>query len=121
MENKKLRIPKEVADRLGVDIDEINRKMQLITDSKKGLSIKELMAYDPTKDFDNFSKNEILALFMDAASEAGFLKFKMIMLLERGMLKESDVEEVFKEKLSDTLGIDIDKTIDDIDYGKDFL
>jgi len=87
METKRLSIPDDMAEYLGIDKETVNSKLKAIVDSKFGKTVEEITDGNTMiDDYDNFSREEILALFFDSASEAGYLRFKMDMLMQSGLI-----------------------------------
>lgn len=94
MQVKKLQIPDDMAEYLGVDRDKTNAKLEAIVESKKGLPVEEILnSKTMCDDYKDFTHGEMVALFMDSASEAGYLRFKMERLLTSGLI---DLEELHK-------------------------
>jgi len=87
MQVKKLQIPDDMAEHLGVDKEECNAKIAAIVKSKKGLPVEKILnSKNMCDDYKDFTHGEMVALFMDSASEAGYLRFKMDGLIASGLI-----------------------------------
>jgi hypothetical protein len=118
MKAKKINMPQEIADKIGVNLDVINEKLQALVDKKKDLPIEEVIKNtDPVKDYENFTREECLALFIDASSEAGFYQFKLDMLMKAGAIDMERFHEVMGRSISDDEG----EIGDMLGFPKDFL
>jgi hypothetical protein len=117
MQTKKLQIPDDMAKHLGVDKAETDAKLAAIVESKKGLTVEEIL--DSKKmcdDYKDFTHGEMVALFMDSASEAGYLRFKMDRLMESGLIDMAAFAKFMAEDNPDK-----DLLGDLFDSPKDFL
>lgn len=95
---KGIRISDEMAQYLGVDCNVINDKMQKLVDSRRGLPLDDAVNFRAVIDFyrEHLSKDELIALCIDAGSEAGFLKYKMHQLVSGGHVSVQDFAKVMR-------------------------
>jgi hypothetical protein len=103
MQIKKLQIPDDMAEHLGVDKAKTDAKLAAIVESKKGLTVDEIL--DSKKmcdDYKDFTHGEMVALFMDSASEAGYLRYKMERLLDSGIVDPEELIEFMEQGNPDT-------------------
>lgn len=118
MKAKKLKLPARVAKQLGVNVDSINQKLQKMVDKKQNQSLEEIIeGTNLIEDYKDFTREEILALLLDAAAEAGFLRFKMELLVKEGAVDEKRFMELMTRNISE----DTDDIKDQLGFPKDFL
>ena len=102
MQVKKLQIPDDMAKHLGVDKEVTNAKLAAIIESKQGKSVEEILdGKSMCDDYKDFTKGEMIALFMDSASEAGYLRFKMDGLMASGLIEPEAFHKFMTENNPD--------------------
>ena len=100
---KQINIPDAVCEFLQIDLELIQTKVQSIVDSRVGMVKEDL--FNPitmvTQYADNFSKEEMLGLYIGASSDCGFMEFKIEKLIEHFDLPIIEVQSVFYAPIPD--------------------
>lgn len=101
--SREIVIPEELMDFLGIDEGTVNKKMQELVDRR--------LEYGETYDFseeeiakdyiDLFTKNELIAMFMHAASNAGYLEWKILQLQDMADIPIPLFEKIMELDLPD--------------------
>lgn len=83
--NRKIVIPEDLQAYLNINEDVVNAKMQEVVDRRSALPDDEMfIEANIAKDYmELFTKEEIIAMFMHAASNAGYLEWKIMELLDK--------------------------------------
>lgn len=120
MKAKRIKLPKQVVQELGIDLDKLNEKVQNMVDRKfaKGFE-SALQSTDLVEEYKSFDKNEMIAMFMDAASESGFLRYKLEKILSSDAIDISKMtailsKDIDEDDIKKSMGLDNEST-------KDFL
>jgi hypothetical protein len=84
-ESRKIIIPEDLQEFLNVNADVVNSKMQEVVDRRAAATDEEIFQETSiAKDYlELFTKEEMCAMFMHAASNAGFLEYKIMELLDK--------------------------------------
>lgn len=85
-ESRKIVVPDALAEYLNINEDTVNQKMQEAVNRRAAIQNNDQMfdESDMAKDYlDIFTKEEILAMFMHASSEAGLFYFKILELQDK--------------------------------------
>ena len=83
--NRKIVIPDGLSDYLDISEDVVNEKMQEIVNRRSSLPDDKMFDEETiAKDYmELFTKEEVIAMFMHAASNAGYLEWKIMELLDK--------------------------------------
>ena len=83
--NRKIVIPDGLSDYLDINEDVVNEKMQEIVNRRSSLPDDKMFDEETiAKDYmELFTKEEVIAMFMHAASNAGYLEWKIMELLDK--------------------------------------
>jgi hypothetical protein len=112
---KNINIPEPVCEHLQIDIELIQVKVQNIVTSRVGMTREEL--FDPITMVEqyakNFSKEELLGLYIGASSDCGFMEFKLEKIIEYFELPLPEVQEIFYTRIDDDDIANVYKVEDD--------
>ncbi len=99
--NRKVIIPEALQKFLNVNQDEVNAKMQEVIDRRSQLGDEEMFVEtNIAKDYvELFSKEEIIAMFMHAASNAGYLEWKIMELLDKANIPLPLFQKIMADEL----------------------
>tara|TARA_R110000737_G_C14624761_1_gene494619 strand:- start:42574 stop:42960 length:387 start_codon:yes stop_codon:yes gene_type:complete len=83
--NRKIVIPDDLSKYLGIEEKVVNEKMQEIVNRRAAQPDNEMfIEVDIAKDYlELFTLGEMVAMFMHAASNAGYLEWKIMELLDK--------------------------------------
>lgn len=97
--SRKIEVSEKIGKALGVNEEDLNRKLQELVDKKisrgtAGLFDEVNIAKD---NFDTFTKAELVVLHLDAAVLAGFLEMKIYQIMRRLKISEQHFAKLMSE------------------------
>lgn len=82
---RKILVPDDLSKLLGVSEEKLNEKNAILMERRANLSEEEMFTeIGLAEDYlELFSKEEMIALFLQAASNAGFMEWKLLELIDK--------------------------------------
>ena len=118
MKHREIQIPKGIAEKLRVDVDKINAKLKAINEDRETRTREEILDDGRiVKDFDVYTKEELIALVLDASFTAGFVSYKFDLLIRSGAVDMDKFRQVMDRPSSE----DLDDLENILGIPKDFL
>jgi hypothetical protein len=99
--NRKIVIPDDLSKFLNIDEDVVNEKMQEVVNRRAVLPDNEMFIEENiAKDYvELFTKEEMIAMFMHAASNAGYLEWKIMELLDKANIPLPLFQKIMADEL----------------------
>lgn len=108
---RRMNISPDVEKALDISRADIQTRLEAIVQHRSTLSKEEL--FDPMlviREYENaFSKDELLAMYIGVSSDAGFLDYKINVMIKRFNLPVKDVVSLFNEEMNDDEVVDLYK------------
>lgn len=98
---KQIHISKTLLDHLGLSQEDIQTRLEIMVEKRMGQSKEQLFDDTITADdyLNTFTPQEIVALFITVASEAGFLEYKLNKIILAFGLPLEAVKRVIEEEI----------------------
>lgn len=100
---RRINISEQVEVALNISREDIQNRLEKIVEHRSGMTKEQL--FDPLlviKEYANtFTKDELLGMYIAVSSDAGFLDYKINLMIQRFQLPMEKVLGLFNEEMND--------------------